>query len=264
MSFPPKVREEALVRSRRCCCICHEFAGVFTNVHHIRPSADGGTNELANAIVLCLRCHGEVGHYNPKHPIGNKYTEAELVRHRDEWWKWCAEHPEEPLPREPVAVSPSVLDLSGGDWTHTSTIKIHNKADRPYYGVYVKVGLPSTVDPNCVKCQLVGGRRELVGRLGEVAVDFYVVACIGKDSTGNPAHYLIISSIDPGETVTLSVTVERDESIESKSLPINIAIAQFEVNPIRVAHQGHKTAYPIKLPEEFEVQSMRVLMKRVI
>lgn len=100
MAFGENVKREALVRSKRCCCICNQFAGLFINVHHIIPEAQGGPDTLDNAIVLCLRCHGEVGHYNPLHPIGNKYSQEELIRHRDEWWKSCKENPHMPLPAE--------------------------------------------------------------------------------------------------------------------------------------------------------------------
>ena len=78
MPFPYIVKEEALVKSRRCCCVCNEFAGLYTNVHHIIPESQHGTSTIDNAIVLCLRCHGEVGHYNNKHPIGNKYTASDV------------------------------------------------------------------------------------------------------------------------------------------------------------------------------------------
>jgi 5-methylcytosine-specific restriction endonuclease McrA len=60
MPFSPSTKVEALVKSRRCCCVCRDFAGLYTNVHHIIPEAQGGPDTLDNAIVLCLRCHGEV------------------------------------------------------------------------------------------------------------------------------------------------------------------------------------------------------------
>ncbi|OHY71218.1 HNH endonuclease [Marinobacter sp. AC-23] len=89
MAFPRAVRENALVKARRHCCVCHEFAGRSVNVHHIIQEADGGENTLENAIVLCLRCHAEAGHYNPKHPLGTKYAPSELIRHRDAWFSAC-------------------------------------------------------------------------------------------------------------------------------------------------------------------------------
>lgn len=95
MSFPDLVREEALVRSRRRCCICQEFAGRNVNVHHIIQEADVGPNDIENAIVLCLRCHAEAGHYNPRHPLGTKYSPEELRCHRDKWWEHCEKHPNE-------------------------------------------------------------------------------------------------------------------------------------------------------------------------
>ena len=106
MSFPRSVKEEALVRSRRRCCVCHEFAGRNSNVHHIVPKAEGGPDTLENAIVLCLRCHGEAGHYNPKHPIGNKYSPTELRRHRDLWWEWCETYPDAPILTVPPGAPP--------------------------------------------------------------------------------------------------------------------------------------------------------------
>jgi hypothetical protein len=93
MPFPKAVREEALVKSHRRCCVCHEFAGRAVNVHHIRQEADGGENTIKNAIVLCLRCHSEAGHFNPRHPIGTKYSPSELIRHRDEWLRQCEKKP---------------------------------------------------------------------------------------------------------------------------------------------------------------------------
>jgi HNH endonuclease len=86
MPFPDSVRIQALVRSRRHCCVCHQFAGRSSNVHHIVQEAHGGANTLENAICLCLRRHAEAGHYNPTHPLGTKYSAQELRAHRDAWW----------------------------------------------------------------------------------------------------------------------------------------------------------------------------------
>ena len=97
MPFPRAVRDEALVRSHRRCCVCHEFGGRSVNVHHIVQEADGGLNAIENAICLCLRCHAEAGHFNPRHPMGTKYSPEELRLHRDQWWAHCQSHPEEPL-----------------------------------------------------------------------------------------------------------------------------------------------------------------------
>ncbi|MAG93198.1 MAG: hypothetical protein CMJ48_05560 [Planctomycetaceae bacterium] len=111
MPFPPRIKEEALVRSRRHCCICHRFGGLFVEVHHIEPEADGGANTIENAVVLCLECHGQVGHYNPRHPIGNKYKPAEVERHRDAWWERCSTNPHRPLPDDPIRLSPTQITL---------------------------------------------------------------------------------------------------------------------------------------------------------
>lgn len=85
MGFSATVREDALVNSARRCCVCREV-GRQVEVHHIQAGADGGSNTLENAIVLCFRCHSEAGHYNARHPRGSSYSPSELRRHRDRWW----------------------------------------------------------------------------------------------------------------------------------------------------------------------------------
>jgi HNH endonuclease len=97
MPFPREARDEALVRSHRRCCVCHEFGGRAVNVHHIIQEADGGSNAIDNAICLCLRCHAEAGHFNSRHPLGTKYSPVELRAHRDQWWSHCEKQPDEPL-----------------------------------------------------------------------------------------------------------------------------------------------------------------------
>lgn len=77
---------ELLVACRRRCCICHRFCGTKIEVHHIEGAKDGSPG---NAIALCFDCHAEVGHYNPEHPKGKKYTPNELKLHRDQWLKTC-------------------------------------------------------------------------------------------------------------------------------------------------------------------------------
>jgi hypothetical protein len=89
MPFTPRLREDLLVRSHRRCCVCHEPATRDVEVHHIVPEADGGSNDAKNAIVLCLKHHAEAGHYNPRHPLGTKFSPSELRRQRDQWFAFC-------------------------------------------------------------------------------------------------------------------------------------------------------------------------------
>jgi hypothetical protein len=86
MAFADAVKVDLLVKSRRSCCICHRFKGTNVEVHHIVPSAKGGSDATDNGIPLCFDCHADVEHYNVNHPKGTKYSEAELKKHRDNWF----------------------------------------------------------------------------------------------------------------------------------------------------------------------------------
>lgn len=87
MAFTKAVKEKVLVAAGRRCCICRRFKGVLLEVHHIRPQSAGGRDDIDNAIPLCFDCHADVGHYNPSHPRGNRYSSAELRRHRDRLYR---------------------------------------------------------------------------------------------------------------------------------------------------------------------------------
>jgi hypothetical protein len=101
MGFRPPVSEDALVASGRCCCLCHTFCGPHIELHHIKQKADGGEDTFENCIPLCYNCHGEVKAYNPNHPKGRKYTEGELIRHRDNWYEKVANGFTKPILSEP-------------------------------------------------------------------------------------------------------------------------------------------------------------------
>ena len=94
MAFSEDIKTRTMVACGRCCCICHKFCGNNMEVHHIRARADGGTDTYDNAIPLCFDCHAEVRQYDPKHPKGIRFTEKELIQHRDNWYKAIASNGE--------------------------------------------------------------------------------------------------------------------------------------------------------------------------
>jgi hypothetical protein len=100
MGFSNAIRKKALVASARRCCVCHRYKGVKVEVHHIIPREEGGSDEFENAIVLCFDCHADVGHYNPKHPRGNSFSQTELRAHRDQWYQAVRENSITPTEHE--------------------------------------------------------------------------------------------------------------------------------------------------------------------
>ena len=87
MAFSEDIKTKAMISCGRCCCICHKFCGNNMEVHHIKAQADGGDNSFENAIPLCFDCHAIVRQYDPRHPKGIKFSEKELIQHRDAWYK---------------------------------------------------------------------------------------------------------------------------------------------------------------------------------
>jgi 5-methylcytosine-specific restriction endonuclease McrA len=90
-------REEVanlLIKGHRRCCVCHRFCGSKMEIDHIVQRADGGGNEIENAIAVCFDCHAEIHHYNNKHPKGRKFTPEEIKGHKTRWLEICENKPE--------------------------------------------------------------------------------------------------------------------------------------------------------------------------
>lgn len=72
------------------CCVCHRFDAGHIEVHHIRPQAEGGSDEFENAIALCFDCHTWAGHYNSKHPKGFRFSPEFLQAAKKSWYEVVA------------------------------------------------------------------------------------------------------------------------------------------------------------------------------
>jgi hypothetical protein len=80
MAFQPEEVNQLLVETGRRCALCGKLHGV--SIHHIKPVAEGGTDDIDNAIPLCPNCHDEI---HGSHALGRTtrgYTVNELKKHR--------------------------------------------------------------------------------------------------------------------------------------------------------------------------------------
>jgi len=106
---------DLLAKCHRRCCICHRFCGFKMETDHIKPINEGGTDEIDNAIPVCLECHAEIHCYNPTHPRGRKFTEFELMEHKKQWLSICENKPEifaqAPTPSEVGSLNSLVDEL---------------------------------------------------------------------------------------------------------------------------------------------------------
>lgn len=87
MSIPEKTAARVLVKSARHCCICRRFSPLQIQVHHIVEVSDGGTDDEANLIPICIGCHSVV-HTSPH--MTRAFTREELRGHRDEVYDMVA------------------------------------------------------------------------------------------------------------------------------------------------------------------------------
>lgn len=75
MPFKEITKNEALEFSAFRCCICKDLA---SEVHHIIPQSENGSDGLDNAAPLCSSCHDLFG--------GNLRKREKLRMLRNHWW----------------------------------------------------------------------------------------------------------------------------------------------------------------------------------
>ena len=84
MVFEEPIKKEAKRRGIFRCAACQKQ---FVEVQHIVPPAEGGSNEIDNAIPLCAFCH---------HRHGDDPTLRDQLRDlRNAWWARCRKSQEE-------------------------------------------------------------------------------------------------------------------------------------------------------------------------
>jgi hypothetical protein len=90
--FSPGDKRRVLLWCQRHCCFCGRKCGTDIQVAHIEPRRRDKSWNIENAIPLCLNCHQKLFSYDPKHPLGIKYTPEELKTIRDETYEKYTRH----------------------------------------------------------------------------------------------------------------------------------------------------------------------------
>lgn len=87
-------KSRVLLWCARHCCLCGKFAGLGIEIAHLDPKK----RDIDNAMPLCFDCHAAVGHYNAQHPRGQKYSNVELKKRREQVYDEHTRHLIAPVP----------------------------------------------------------------------------------------------------------------------------------------------------------------------
>lgn len=84
VSVPDALAVEVLAKCARHCCVCRRYRPLQLQVHHIIPIAEGGSDDLANLIPICISCHSDV---HTATRLTRRFKAEELRLHRDAVYK---------------------------------------------------------------------------------------------------------------------------------------------------------------------------------
>jgi len=91
MAFPDTQVAQLLAACKRHCCVCWRWCGSRIHLHHIHPRAEGGPDDIDNAIPVCLDCHAEI---ESRSNMGRHFSQVELHEHKRRWLEICRDQPE--------------------------------------------------------------------------------------------------------------------------------------------------------------------------
>jgi hypothetical protein len=78
MAFSKTLKDNVKKKAHYQCCMC---SGLFIDVHHIVPQADGGDDAFENAAPLCQSCHFQYGN--------NRDLRAQIIGRTEIWYEIC-------------------------------------------------------------------------------------------------------------------------------------------------------------------------------
>ncbi len=190
--------------------MCREFAGRDNQVHHIVPEADGGPDSIDNAISLCSKCHTEASHYNPRQPMGTKYSPDELRRFRDELWQLAEEHRVGQLIRGSVGVSPSKIEISLINLEASHALKIFNSTPRAIADVQISLTVCSGA-LRAADLRISPDDSDDIETLatGAVEIDLGTVGVCGTDDFGREALLIDMRNIAPMSERSIGIICPR-------------------------------------------------------
>ncbi|MBI4964851.1 MAG: HNH endonuclease [Desulfomonile tiedjei] len=257
MPFTPNVKQKALVKSGRRCCVCHVFAGREAEVHHIVPESESGPSTLDNAIVLCQRCHGEAGHYNAQHPLGNKYSRDELRKHRDLWWNACERVSEISFPEDPICIRPGRIALFDSGRQRHGEFVVSNRTNDPYWQVWIHFSLqPSTVDIAHLDIGITEGspHETRAKRVGDLSLDS--LHLITHDDAGRKLRFFMIDRLRPAQYIYFIARLPPTTGF-CGSLELCLDLWTFGTTPLMLGFKdGHRVLdlqFPLPLKGEFRI-----------
>ena len=88
MGIDRELQDNILVKCNRRCAICRRLRSTKLQIHHIIERSKGGTDDFDNLLPICISCHHDV---HSKVPFAQRFSNAELKKHRDELYRLVAE-----------------------------------------------------------------------------------------------------------------------------------------------------------------------------
>jgi hypothetical protein len=213
----------------------------------MEQEANDGSNEIDNAIVLCLRCHAEAGHYNAKHPIGNRYHSDELRRHRDEWWQWCSANPAVMPPKSPVRVSPETIEIDPSKWTRKTIATVYNRSDTPIFQVWVKLTIDGTATFETIDVLPSMSAAAVVLCCGDLKIATKCLGLMGTDAAGKNSLLIRFYGLDPGKNASLAI---EDTTRTGDRCQLTLSIVGFDESPPALLENADalEIALPFQIP----------------
>ena len=119
MAFPDGAVGQLLADCKRHCCVCWRWCGTKMHLHHITARSNGGSDDIDNAIPVCLDCHAEI---ESRGNMGRQFTQPELREHRRRWLEICRDQPAAIIQTSRNSSATGPLEALSGELEYNSVL----------------------------------------------------------------------------------------------------------------------------------------------
>ncbi len=161
-------------------------------------------------------------------------------------------------------VSPRTLNLTTSNWSKTQLLEIRNpNPSKTLYSAWVKISSESP-DFEPSELDVVPEHEEdfIVGSIHNITANYEMLKIVARNENNNSCLYLVIYRLEALSSKFYKVVRKKREDNAQSDLNVSIDLKAFSNEPAAIQTQDGKTALQIEPPENLQIQSISLLMKR--
>jgi len=164
------------------------------------------------------------------------------------------------IANNPIVVSPNSVNLGSGTWKNESILSLHNKTDKTYYQIWIKIIIdsnlvnPTDIHITCNTCQ---NLRIIEFNGNAISGDLFTI--LGRDMQGNKVAYIYVAELSSNQTKNLEFKNSYAGELQGTNI-LNISVKKFSNEPALFGKDSNGGAgFSFSPPEKFNQEGISII-----